>query len=149
MRHIFITSLFSLLLTAGCASQPPSTEVVAALKAEFAAPTVVDTDCIFSKPVENEFIANRYFGLCLFSDAQLRLYYRGTKPTLAFSWPIGAIKAYALHGNIFTVVTDAGNFGLVIKDASRFIAALRAQGVPENAKLPVFSSKDPALWNWM
>ncbi len=140
----------ALLLTAGCASQLPSAADVAALRAEFAAPrVVVDTDCIFSGPVKDEFIAYRRFGLCLFSDTQLRLYYRGKKPTLAFAWPVGAIKAYALHTDVFTFVTDAGNFGLVIKDAPGFVAVLRAQGVPENAKLPEFSSKDPAPWSWM
>ncbi len=150
MRQSFIPTLFSLLLAAGCASQPPSPEAVAALKAEFAAPTVkVDTDCIFSRPVKNEFMAYRHFGLCLFSDAELRFYYRGEKPTLAFSSPVGAIKAYALHGKVFTVVTNAGNFGLVINDAPGLIAALRAQGVPENANLPEFSSRDPAPWFWM
>ena len=56
-----------------------------------------------------------------------------------------AIKAYALHTDVFTVVTDAGNFGLVVQDATGFIAALRAQGVPENAKLPEFSAM-PMPW---
>jgi len=37
----------------------------------------------------------------------------------------------------------------VVKDAPEFIAVLRAHGIPENANLPVFSSKDPARWDWM
>lgn len=147
---IFISSMCLLLLTTGCATEAPSAAVVAALKAEFAAPqVVVDADCIFSEPVKEEFIAYRHFGLCLFSDSQLRLYHGGNKPALAFAWPIDTIKAYAYHTNIFTVVTDAGNFGLVVKDAPELIAVLRARGVREDAKLPVFSSKDPAPWNWM
>ena len=147
--RIFNLALFALLLTAGCASQPPSPELVSALQAEFASARVVaDTDCIFSGPVKNEFRAYRHFGLCLYSDTQLRLYYGGTQPKLAYSWPIGAIKAYALHRSIFTLVTDAGNFGMVVDNAPGFVAALRARGVRENAKLPEFSSKDPAPWNW-
>jgi len=150
MRRLFLTSMCALLLTAGCASQAPSPEAVAELQAAFAAPrVVVDTDCIFSGPVKNAFVAYRHFGLCLFSDNALRFYYRGEKPALAFAWPVGALKAYALHGNIFTVVTDAGNFGLVIKDTPGLVAVLRAQGVPENATLPEFSSKDPVPWSWM
>ena len=149
MRQILVTSLCALLLT-GCAHQPPSAEAVAALTAEFAETRVVaDTDCIFSAPVKNEFIAYRLYGLCLFSDTQLRLYHGGDKPALAFAWPIGAIKAYAFHADTFTIVTGAGNFGLVVKDAAGLIEVLRAQGVPENANLPVFSAKDPAPFNWM
>jgi len=150
MRKILVTSLFPLLLAAGCASQPPSAEAVAALTAELAAPKVaVDTDCIFSAPVKNAFIAYRHFGLCLFSGTQLRLYYRGQKPALAFDWRLAAIKSYALHGKVFTLVTDAGNFGLVVEDAPGLVAALRAQRVSENPKLPEFRSKDLAPWFWM
>ena len=149
-RRCFGAALLSLLLTTGCASRPPSVEVVAALRAEFAAAkVVVDTDCIFSGPVKNEFIAYRHFGFCLYSDTQLRFYFRGDKPILAYAWTVASIKAYALHTNVFTVVTDAGNFGLVIEDAPGLIAVLRARGVPEDVGLPVFSSKDPVPWNWM
>ena len=150
MRPILCISLCSLLLMTGCANQPPSAAVVAALKAEFTTPqVVVDTDCIFSAPVNDAFIAYRHFGLCLFNDTELRLYYCGNGPSLAFTWSINAFKAYAIHGNIFPVVTGAGDFGLVVNDAPGLVAVLRAHGVPENAMLPVFSFKDPAPWRWM
>ncbi len=150
MRKTLITPLCILTLLTGCALQPPSAAVIAALTAEFNAPrVVVDSDCIFSAPVRDDFIAYRLFGLCLFSDTQLRLYYGGEKPAQAFAWPVGAIKSYAYHTDTFTLVTDAGNFGLVIKDAAGLIAVLRAHGVTENAKLPVFRSKDQVRFNWM
>jgi len=150
MRDKLILGLCALTLIAGCARQPPSPATISALSAEFnAARVVVDSDCIFSAPVKNEFIAYRLFGLCLFSGTQLRLYNGGEKPAMAFAWPVAAIKSYAFHSDTFTLVTDAGNFGLVLKDAPGFIAVLRAQGVPEDSKLPLFRAKDPSPFNWM
>ena len=144
MRHLLITSL---LLLAGCAGQAPSPEALAALRSEFASPSVaVDIDCIFSGPVKNEYRAYRHFGLCLFSDKELRLYFRGEQPKLAYAWSLGKMRSYALHGNIFTVVADAGNFGLVVKERAALAAALRSQGVHEDTGLPEFSSKDLAPW---
>jgi hypothetical protein len=149
MRQILFTLMFTLQLS-GCASQSPTAADVATLTAEFNATNVtVDKDCIYSAPAYDKFIANRLFGLCIFSDTQLNLYYGGAKPSLAFGWRIGAIKAYAFHTDTFTVVTDEGNFGLVVKDADRLIKALRAQGVPENVKLPVFRTNDETLFHWM
>lgn len=150
MRTKLILALTALSFAAACARQPPSPATISALSAEFnAAPVVVDSDCIFSAPVKSEFIAYRLFGLCLFSAAQLRLYYGGDKPALAFAWPMAAIKSYAFHGDTFTLVTDAGNFGLVVKDAPGLIAALRAQRVPEDSKLPLFRAKDSSPFSWM
>jgi len=150
MRTEFSLALCVLTLAAGCGRQPPSPATISALSAEFnAARVVVDSDCIFSEPVKNEFVAYRRFGLCLFSDTQLRLYYGGEKPAIAFPWPVSAIKSYAYHTDTFTLVTDAGNFGLVLKDAPGFIAVLRAHGVPEDGKLPLFRAKDPSPFNWM
>jgi len=149
MRYILSCMACVLALGTGCARQIPATAITA-LSAEFNAPQVaVDSDCIFSVPIPKEYIAYRISGLCLFSDTQLRLYYGGEKPLLAFAWPITAIKSWAFHTDTFTVVTEAGNFGLVLKDAAAFIAVLRAHGVPENDKLPLFRAKDPSPFNWM
>ena len=64
MRRFLITAFFSLLFTTGGASQPPSAAVVTALQAALAAPrVVVDTDCILSGPVKDDFIAYRRFGV--------------------------------------------------------------------------------------
>ena len=150
MRMNINLHLWVLLLLCACAGQQPSSTTLAAMRAEFAGGTaVVDTDCIFSAPVKNDFIAYRIMGLCLFSDKQLRLYYGGEKPALAFAWPLTSIKSYAFHGDTFSLVTDTGNFGLVLKDAPGLIAALRARGVPENNELPLFRAKDPSPFNWM
>jgi len=150
MRTKLIFAVCVLTLAAGCSRQPPSPATISALSAEFnAARVVVDTDCIFSAPVKNEFIAYRLFGICIFSDTQLRVYYGGEKPALAFAWPIAAIKSYAFHTDTFTLVTDAGNFGLVVKDAPGFLAVLRARGVREDSGLPLFRAKDPSPFNWM
>lgn len=138
-----------LVFVTGCARQVPAT-TIAALSAEFHAPQVaVDSDCIFSAPTPNKFIAYRIYGLCLFSDTQLRLYYGGEKPELAFAWPINAIKSWALHGDTFTMATESGNFGLVLGDSAAFIAVLRMHGVPEDDKLPLFRAKDTSPFNWM
>ena len=143
-------ALCALILVAGCAPQPPSPATISALSADFnAARVVVDTDCIFSAPVKNSFIAYRKFGLCLFSDSQLRLYYGGDKPSLAYSWPIASIISYAFYTDTFVLVTDAGNFGLVVKDAPSFIAVLQKQRVPQDNKLPQFRAKDPSPFAWM
>lgn len=152
MRKAFMSTLYlgALLLAAACAPQPPSAASVAALTAEFAAPRVaVDTDCIFSAPVRGEFIAHRLFGWCLFSDSQLRLYYGGERPQLAFAWALTSLKAYALHEDTFTLVTTAGNFGLVLKDRAAFRAALQQAGGVEDPALPLFRAKDPSPFNWM
>ena len=151
MRISLIIPLCALSLIAGCASEPPSGATIAALSAEFNTPKVIaDNDCMFSAPVRNAYVAHRLYGLCLFSDSQLRLYYGGKKPPLAFAWPITDIKSWALHTDIFTVVTEAGNFGLVLKDTAGFIAVLRAHNVPENDKLPEYRAKDTIpTFNWM
>ena len=120
------------------------------MSAEFHAPTVVvDTDCIFSAPRPNEYKAYRISGLCMFSDTQLRLYYGGKDPSLAYTWQLAAIKSWVLHNDTFTLVTEAGNVGLVIKDADTFAAELRKHGVPENDKLPLYRAKDPSPFLWM
>ena len=140
----------ALMSVVGCASEPPSAAAIAALRTDFDSPKVVaDNDCMFSAPVRNAYIAYRLNGLCLFSDSQLRLYYAGNWPPLAFAWPITDIKSWALHGDIFTVVTEGGNFGLVLKDRAGFIAVLRAHNVPENEKLPEYRAKDTAPFSWM
>ena len=130
MRHIVFYAAAVLALGGGCAS-PLAPATLAALRAELQAPqAVADGDCIFSAPIPGDYIAYRLFGLCLFSATRLRLYYGGEKPVLAYDWPIAAIKSWALHGDTFTVATDAGNFGLVLKERAAFIAVLRAQGIP-------------------
>jgi hypothetical protein len=145
IRNKFLAVLCSLTLIAGCAGQPPSAATIAALRTEpHMTKAVVDSDCMYSVPVRNQYIAYRLNGLCLFSDSELRLYYGGEKPPLAFALPITAIKSWAFHPDIFTVVTEAGNFGLVLKDSAGFVAVLRAHGIPENDKLPVFRAKDPS-----
>lgn len=145
-----VLALCALVLAGACARLPPSPATVAALSAEFGSePVVADGDCIFSAPVRSEFIAYRLFGLCFFSATQLRLYYGGEKPALAFAWPLAAIKSYALHGDTFTLVTAAGNFGLVVRDASGLVSALRARGVPEDKRLPPFRAKDPSPFHWL
>jgi len=145
-----IIPLCALSLVAGCSQQPPSPATISALSAEFnSARVVVDSDCIFSAPVKNKFVAYRVFGLCLFSDSQLRLYYGGEKPALAFAWSIADIKSYAFYTDTFILVTDAGNFGLVVKDAPGFVAVLQEHRVPEDGKLPQFRAKDPSPFNWM
>jgi len=151
MASKLILALCALTLIAGCASEPPSGATIAALSKDFDAPKVIaDNDCMFSAPVRNAYAAQRLYGFCLFSDSQLRLYYAGKKPPLAFAWPIADIKSWALHTDIFTVVTEAGNFGLVLKDTAGFVAVLRAHNVPENDKLPEYRAKDalPAF-SWM
>lgn len=136
-------------LGAGCVHRVP-TAAIAALSAEFHAPQViVDSNCIFSAPTPHKYIAYRIQGLCLFSDTQLRLYYGGEKPELAFAWPITAIKSWALHGDTFTMVTESGNFGLVLKDSPAFIGVLRMHGVYEDNNLPLFRAKDTSPFNWM
>lgn len=150
MRKNLMLTLGALALIAGCASEPPSGATIAALSAEFDTPkVVVDNDCLFSAPVRNAYIANRLNGVCLFDDSQLRLYYGGKKPPLAFAWPITDIKSWALHTDIFTVVTEAGNFGLVLKDTAGFVAVLRAHNVPENNKLPEYRARDSVPSSWM
>ena len=150
MRHLLFCAVCVLaVFGAGCAHQIPATEI-AALSAEFhETPVVVDNDCIFSAPTTGKYAAYRIFGLCMFSDTRLRLYYGGDKPSLAFSWPVTAIKSWAFHTDTFTLVTEAGNFGMVLKDPAAFIAVLRAHGVPENGELPLFRAKDPSPFDWM
>ena len=150
MRRFLYCAACTLLLSAGCARQMQSPETIAALSAELRAPKVaVDSDCIFSAPMPGQYIAYRIFGLCMFSGAELRLYHGGAKPALAYSWPVTALKSWAFHGDTFTIVTEVGNFGLVLKDASAFIAVLRANRVPENDKLPIYRARDTSPFNWM
>ena len=150
MRYKLGLALCALTLVAGCASEPPSGATIAALSSEFDTPKVTaDKDCLFSPPVRNAYVANRLNGLCLFNDSQLRLYYGGKKASLAYAWPITDIKSWALHSDIFTVVTDSGNFGMVIKDRAGFIAVLRAHNVPENQLLPEYRAKDSVPSSWM
>lgn len=148
MRHLLLCTACVMALGTGCARQVPAV-AIAALSAEFNAPQMVDSDCIFSEPTPNKYIAYRIHGLCLFSDTQLRLYYGGEKPSLAFAWPITAIKSWAFHTDTFTVVTESGNFGLVLENAAAFITVLRTHDVPENDKLPLFRAKDPSPFHWM
>jgi hypothetical protein len=149
MQRIPVTLLCAFIIS-GCVNLQPSKADLATLTSEFKdANVVVDTDCIFSAPVYNKFIAYRHFGLCLFGDTRLNLYHAGKKPSLAYAWQVGAIKSYAFHIDTFTLVTDKGNFGLVVRDSDKFIAVLHARGIPENTRLPVFRTSDEAPSHWM
>jgi hypothetical protein len=150
-RNTYAALLCALLLAAaGCASRSPSADVVNSLKAGLGGRNVVgDAKCVFSAPVVNAFTAYRHFGVCLFNDSKLHFYDETELSKLAFEWPISVIKAYAFHTDTFTLITSQGNVGLVINNPTRLIEVLRAHGVPEDSKLPIFGSKDPAPWSWM
>lgn len=150
MRKQIVLVSCAVSLLAGCANAPPSAATMAALRTDFDTPKVVaDNDCMFSAPKRNAYIADRLNGLCLFSDSQLRLYYGGKTTPLAFAWPIADIKAWALHSDVFTVVTESGNFGLVLKDAAAFVAVLRAHKIQEDDKLPEYRARDTQPSSWM
>ncbi len=85
----------------------------------------------------------------MFNEAELRLFSDGDKPSLRSAWTMKSIKSYRLHDDTFTVVTDQGNFGLVVKESSKLAAILQKNRIRENSKLPVFESNDPAPWSWM
>jgi hypothetical protein len=140
------------IVLAGCASTSPSPETIATLTHQFAPATstlTIDSDCIFSAPVRNSFKGSRQFGMCMFNEAELRLFSDGIKPSLKSAWPIKSIKSYVLHDDTFTVVTDQGNFGLVVKESGKLAAIFQRNRIRENSKLPVFESNDPAPWAWM
>jgi hypothetical protein len=137
---------------AGCATPRSSPETIAALSRQFT-PDVsslsIDSDCIFSAPVRNSFKGSRQFGTCMFNEAELRLFSDGNKPSLKSAWVMKSIKSYRLHDDTFTVVTDQGNFGLVVKEHGKLAEIFKRNRIRENSKLPVFESNDPAPWSWM
>jgi hypothetical protein len=154
-RELMINRIVLVLLTsvmAGCATPRSSPETIAALARQFtpdSSSLSIDSDCIFSAPVRNSFKGSRQFGLCMFSEFELRLFSSGETPKLKSIWAMKSIKSYGLHDDTFTVVTDQGNFGLVVKERGKLAEIFQRNRIRENSKLPVFESSDAAPWSWM
>ena len=113
---------------------------------------VVQSNCIYSIPAKNVFTAYKRFGFCLVTNEALRIYKDDKKASLAFESPISSIQEYSFHTDTFTLVTTAGNFGLVlddsVKDSAKFIGTMQSRGVAENRRLPEFKAKDAGPYSF-
>ena len=89
---------------------------------------------------------------CLVTNEALRIYKDDKKASLAFESPISSIQEYSFHTDTFTLVTTAGNFGLVlddsVKDSAKFIGTMQSRGVAENRRLPEFKAKDAGPYSF-